>query len=353
MKKIIVFVFLLFSTTFSLANPIALPLAAISEFMFESDTNWTLEITFKYGTRYYRHGDFDSICVVTSKGRSRIKLDYVKDSTSLFVITPDSFIFPLSINNEGDQIELISYQHIYHSYMVDSVSFGNYPGSSIGFLPSGYSICRLGYYLFCKDKSPTIGLQNDTLGTCGTLRGYLFDKNGTRITNGNYQLDNQLVFNNDSMFTTRVFARNFIRIYIDKVMFPGSYNMLWIDSLHIDLDPDSLLEKDIHCRDYIDAVERINVPKSYPLEVMNYPNPFNPSTIFFIRIPTNIKYHTGFIHIYTVDGKRIYTLSLSDHTPLKWNGQSSNGELAPTGVYYYQLLLDNVVYKGGSMILLR
>jgi hypothetical protein len=38
---------------------------------------------------------------------------------------------------------------------------------------------------------------------------------------------------------------------------------------------------------------------------------------------------------------------------MSWGGQTTGGEPAPTGVYFYQLVLDDVVCKSGSMILLK
>src|SRR4030066_2277363 len=102
MKKIffgLIAVLIPFSNLFG--NPIALPQAFISELTFEGNNNWILEISFRFSTPYVK-SQFDSICVATSGGLSRIRLDYIKDSTDLFVITSDSLITPLSINSDGD-----------------------------------------------------------------------------------------------------------------------------------------------------------------------------------------------------------------------------------------------------------
>ncbi len=353
MKKITVLIVFLLSLSNTHSNPVMVPQAFISEFAFESDTHWTLEIMFRFGDEY-NHSDFDSICVATSHGSSRIRLDHIQDSTSLFVITSDSLMSPLSINSEGDQIIVYSYPPEYDGMaLVDYISFGNVPGSSIDVLPPGYSICRLKYYLFCKDKSPTIGFANDTAGTCGTLKGYLLDKNDAIVTGGNFEIDNPFVFSDDSTYSTRIFSRKFNISAITKFISLESLTSLRIDSLFIDMDPDSLLEENIHCKDYIVGILKNTINQSLPLEIMNYPNPFNSSTTFSVRIPADVHYRTAFIHIYSIDGKRIYTLPVSEHSLMQWNGQTTNGEPAATGVYYYQLLLNNIVYKSGSMILLK
>ena len=173
MKRVQFFVMLLIFTGSLLANPVPLPYARISEFMFDSNGNWVLEFSYP-GPPIF----LDSICLVCSNGSSRIRFQYVHDTT-LQVITSDSLVSPLYINRTGDCIRL----YTYHSYAgIDSLSFGNYPGSMCDSIPAGYSICRIGYYfnaenngfLFCLSSRPTIGVPNDTTGCCATMTGKMF-----------------------------------------------------------------------------------------------------------------------------------------------------------------------------------
>jgi hypothetical protein len=351
MKKTIFFLItLLIPINFLFSNPIALPQAFISELKFEGNNKWLLEISFRFSTSYLR-SQFDSMCVATSNGFSRLRLDNIKDSTNLFVISSDSLYTPLSMNMDGDNIKLYSFiSSPIHDRLIDSLKFGNYLGSTIDSLPMGYSITRLSWGIFVKDKNPTIGLPNDTIGTCGTLRGNLFDKNGTRVTRGNFILDNSLVFTDDSMFTTRIFARYFIKYFIWELP-SGEYHL--IDTLYINMDPDSLLEKNIHFIDYVVGVEKGNMNKIDKLEIVNYPNPFNSSTNFAITIPFSQKYKQKQINIYNVLGQKINSIALSNQSSVQWNGKDYGGKAAATGIYYYRLVLDNRIYKSGSMILLK
>ena len=74
----------------------------------------------------------------------------------------------------------------------------------------------------------------------------------------------------------------------------------------------------------------------------NYPNPFNPTTNIEYSISKNqfVK-----INIFDITGKNIKTLVNENKTPgnyhVKWNGTNFNGNIQPTGVYYYQLEMVN------------
>ncbi|MGO9481437.1 MAG: hypothetical protein ACLP05_06630 [Candidatus Kryptoniota bacterium] len=97
MKKFLFLASLLLLSSSAFGNPVAPPHAIISEFKFDAVNKWELEIgigSSMVGLPYI-HGDYDSICITTSAGSARISLDFVKDSTSLLVITPDSLSNPL------------------------------------------------------------------------------------------------------------------------------------------------------------------------------------------------------------------------------------------------------------------
>jgi hypothetical protein len=334
------------------SNPLPIPKAIISEFKFESNGSWVLEISFQQSAPFSRQY-FDSIFVVSSNGISQLKFDHIQDGTQICVITSDSLKTPLAINSKGDCIKLYSYS-IHREYrLVDSVSFGNYPGAAIVLLQPGYSICRMSFDKFCKDKSPTIGSPNDTAGTCGIIRGHMYDKENKLITKGVFKLDYPIAFIGEGTYSTPVFSRKLncskIERYVDQ--FTSKFEL--VDSLCIDLEPDSVIEKDIHFKDYVVSVKENIQKQSYDFAVMNYPNPFNSSTNFIVKIPANLNHTTGCINIFNVNGEMISSISLSNNSTIAWNGKNQNGEIVSSGVYYYQLVLDNTVYKNGSVIFLK
>jgi hypothetical protein len=76
----------------------------------------------------------------------------------------------------------------------------------------------------------------------------------------------------------------------------------------------------------------------------NYPNPFNPETIFEYRVPATGKVH---IAIYNVLGQKVRTL-VDQNQPagihrVLWNGRDDSGNLLSTGVYFYQLRGENAL----------
>ena len=76
MKKAIVCLVLALASINGLyANPIALPQAGISQLKFDGNNRWSLAIYFESSS--YQKSLYDSICVSTSSGLSKIRLDNV------------------------------------------------------------------------------------------------------------------------------------------------------------------------------------------------------------------------------------------------------------------------------------
>ena len=87
--------------------------------------------------------------------------------------------------------------------------------------------------------------------------------------------------------------------------------------------------------------EKVIQPTNYSLD-QNYPNPFNPTTQIAFNIPLNE--HVT-VTIYNILGQRIATLldgnlSAGVHV-VTWNAKNQNGEILPTGVYFYRLSTPN------------
>jgi len=348
------FLFLLsvISSNILFNNPILIPKALISELKFENDGSWVMEISFHFSAPYSKQA-FDSIFVESSSGISKIKLDFIPDGTQLYVLTSDSLQYPVLVNKAGDCVKLYSYS-IQRSYrQVDSVPFGNYQGSAILSLQPGYSISRVNLHNFCKDKSPTIGAPNDTAGTIGILKGNMYDKENKLITKGDFRLDYPIIFNESGLYSTPILTRKNNFNMIQRYYAPSTSKFELIDSIFLDLEPDSVVEKDIHFKDYVVSAKEYIQQLDYEFTVINYPNPFNSSTNFFVKIPNEFKYKTGRINIYRINGEKIYSISLSGKTTITWDGRNANGEIVSSGVYYYQLELDKSIYKNGSMVFLK
>jgi hypothetical protein len=354
MKKVFFFFVVLTTTRMLFSNPIGTPLARISELYFDQNHKWFLELYFPY-VKYHKN-DFDSICVKTSSGFSRIKLDNIIENTSLFFITSDSLNKPLSINNAGDKIVLISYLKYYHEMIRDSLIFGNLPNASINFIMPGYSISRFNYNIFCKDKTPTIGFPNDTLGVYGTLRGYIYDKNNSLVKKGNfgfYNFTNNISPDVKGKYSTRAIS---IKTKISSINYyssPGTSRGVRINPIEIDVNPDSIYERDIYFQDDYVGIKEDNNLQSNELQLINYPNPFNSRTNFFLKIPSELQGNEGCINIYNSNGQKVNEIKVSGNSTINWGGKDKEGRTLASGSYYYQLVFNNRVLKNGSMILLK
>ncbi len=85
----------------------------------------------------------------------------------------------------------------------------------------------------------------------------------------------------------------------------------------------------------------------------NYPNPFNPSTTFYISVPFPVKSVT--VAIYNSLGERIRTLyngGIDSSLRLTWDGTDDKGRGVSSGVYFYRALIGNKSLTK-KMILLR
>jgi hypothetical protein len=357
MKKILFSTALLFLAHSLFANPLPPPRAIISEFRFDTIDKWQLEISFDSYQRSY----YDSIFIKTSAGTAKIRLNFIPEWTSLLVITPDSLSIPITVDSNGDCIRLYSYlsnPHMAGQPLADSMSFGNYPGSACDSIPTGYSICRFGmsepetfYPVFCLSRTPTMGVMNDTSGCCATMTGIMFDKNNKKVGKGNFSCDYQITFGADSTYSTRILARRCAFSSLIGITEAG-YRWISIDPININAYPNSVIKTDIHSVNFVGVKER-PVPSNPDLYIINFPNPFNPGTNFYIRIPNNLKRKEGRIDIYNSIGQRVFVVRLSNTSSYRWDGADMSGKAVASGVYYYRLVFDNTVYKNGSMILLK
>jgi hypothetical protein len=357
MKKLInYFIIGLFPISFLFSNPILLPQAFISELKFDENNKWILEINFWYDDPYQQQ-KYDSICIGTLNGFSRIKLDNIRDSTSLFVVTSDSLLTPLAINKDGDNIKLYSYLSTpyFTEPIIDSLVFGNNPGSNIDYLQTDYSIARLYYSdIFAKDKSPTIGFENDTVGTCGTLTGFIYDKNNNLLTSGNFMLENPIYFGDNGVFTTNIYARRVAFSGMLNNYKPNTYQGVKIDSIKLNVNPGSLYEKNIHIlTDIVVGIEEKLKENIDLVSISNYPNPFNSTTNFAVKVPTELQSAAKEIIIYNIAGEKVYSINFKNDNQVSWDGDDRAGNPVSTGIYYYQFVVGNKVYKNGKMILLK
>jgi aminopeptidase N len=86
-----------------------------------------------------------------------------------------------------------------------------------------------------------------------------------------------------------------------------------------------------------------NIPVRYFLE-QNWPNPFNPSTNIRYALPVDSRVRLSIINLL---GQDVVTLTdgvqKAGYGSVEWNGNNRNGDMLPTGVYFYRLEATSIV----------
>ena len=350
MKKLLCLFILLGSL---LANPIPMPQVTISELYFADQNSWILELDI-FEETYYQAGMFDSVFISSTSGIAKIKPEVFKEGEFFFLVTSDSLLAPLSINPQGDCIKIITYETYTSLSLIDSLRFGNYPGSCVSDILQGYSVCKLRHNLFVKDKSPTLGSPNDTTGTCGTLIGFIYDIENELISKSNFYLDSDLYFDDIGQFNTRVYSLSYGTTYLTEILGPGNYKYFKIDTLKLNLQPDSTYHQNIYLlSDYIVGINETTHKPDEELLLINYPNPLNATTTFKIKWPANLSNIEKRIFIFDITGQLINVIKLGDQQTATWDGRDQQGHVLSSGTYFYKFVAGNIVYKSGSMILLK
>ncbi len=93
------------------------------------------------------------------------------------------------------------------------------------------------------------------------------------------------------------------------------------------------------------------------IQICNYPNPFNPSTIIKYSVPQIINNQSTIINlkVYDVLGNEIATLVNEEKAPGEYEvdfDASSTSRLITSGIYFYQLRVNNLT-STKKMVLLR
>ncbi len=336
MKKIYTLFFLLTVGLIIKANPIALPTIEISELYFNEYGNWKLELG------YYEVNQngfaIDSILLYSTTDTIKLPNYEFLGSTGLVVITADSLDLEFQINRLGDTIKVISYTM--EQPFEDILIFGDLPGASINYPRQGQSISKYWTY-YVKDNSPTIGLLNDTIGMCGTVKGIVYDKYSLPIESKTFMLDNYFVTSANGEFSTRVYSKpsNFSSIAY-KV---GQYSTQSVSITEISyiMEPDSVVEINIYLLDsLITGINTINVLKT-PISI--YPSPILKRGELNIKIDLPIFTSNIFVEIIDLSGKLINKKKIS---------KQLSSIIAPdkSGVYIVRTLLDSNVISSKRII---
>jgi hypothetical protein len=95
-----------------------------------------------------------------------------------------------------------------------------------------------------------------------------------------------------------------------------------------------------------------------PVLYQNYPNPFSTSTKISFNLPSSSwRTESAGIKIYNIKGQLVKQFKIQNSkfkiNNVVWNGKDNSGKPVPSGVYLYQVRLDDNVSFTKKMILLR
>ncbi|MEA2095600.1 MAG: right-handed parallel beta-helix repeat-containing protein [Candidatus Cloacimonadota bacterium] len=86
----------------------------------------------------------------------------------------------------------------------------------------------------------------------------------------------------------------------------------------------------------------------------NFPNPFNPETTIQFSIPQESKVE---LIVYNIKGQKVKTLVNNmceeGFNTIIWNGMNDNGKQVSTGIYFYNLNVNNKSIKTKKMLLIK
>jgi hypothetical protein len=351
MKKLLLFIFVLVSLTISKANPIASPSIVISELAFDSNGKWVIELQ---GFDLNSNIQIDSIILESSTGISKLKRFNFDGITNIILVRNDSLLSNLTINQAGDSLKL----HYYYnsndfSEYKPALIYGNFK-TALFFSPKiSQTLAGVPYFqysnIYSIDKSPTIGLENDSVGMCGTIKGYIYDKSNQLVIGNDYVFFDMEGWNfntaENGSYSRRIYS---YKNHISNLQFYFRPKMKWynikISPIDVSIQPDSIVNVDIHLQDSL--VTNLNEIKSDLESVMHiFPNPINELS-FNYNITIPVKSSDSYIEFTNVSGQRIARYEITES-----NGKINLPAKTVNGSYILRLFVNNKNYATSKILI--
>ncbi len=105
----------------------------------------------------------------------------------------------------------------------------------------------------------------------------------------------------------------------------------------------------------VDVIENDIIQLANDLNLTNFPNPFNPSTTISFSVTQNSDFVN--LEVYNIKGQKVKTLineemQKGNHSII-WSGLDSNNKSVSSGIYLYQLNVDNKPVANNKMLLIK
>jgi hypothetical protein len=339
----------------------------ISEIAFDSTGNWIVEL----GVSSNITDRIDSILFESSTGQSKL-LTYEKFSAKglsgfdlLYVVKPSDMNSPFYLNRNGDFlcVKTFSMGVGYLSFI--KVAFGDYIRASTRAPKIGESISYITFKqtqgwvsTFAIDASPTIGVDNDSVGCFGYFKGFVIDQSGSDFNEGFVEIakahDTHLTIQPGGRFYEAVPVRNYITDTLGVYPVSNGYKRIWYaaDSKNIQVEHNaescdtlylkSTMKYHVQSYRYEMGVEQIVLDN----RVIVTPNPITNKVIFYIQTPT-ADFENAELEILDPKGQTICKtkFALTDGK-YEWLPDSS----IPSGLLLFRITLNNTVLKNGKLV---
>lgn len=207
-------------------------------------------------------------------------------------------------------------------------------------------------YIACGDGTDSDGIYrvnyNDNEITGITLINYFFYPNEI------YHFSNQIVvgcLNNNGLFLTE--TEQFGEV--TAITLPDfNFTDVYCFETYPIYCPNFIVGTDVGCYLYTGNTYNQIDEVTKRIELVNYPNPFNPSTTIDFSLPTASDVN---LSIYNIKGQQIKTLANeqfeSGNHSVMWHGKNKFGQSVGSGVYLYKVLVNNQIYQIKKMTLLK
>jgi hypothetical protein len=365
MKKLLLIIFSLACIAITKANPLPSPppIIGLSEIGFDSDGKWAIELGYQNIYNENTYMPVDSIFICSSTGRAKLKNMRFNSWAGIMMVRNDSLLSNLIINPAGDSIQIEYYYRQYSSTtkgLYIPLVFGNFKNATLACPKTGQSIASYFFFnniymynsssinpnVYSIDISPTLGVENDTTGMCGTLKGQIYDQNNQLLTNSSQTLGTYGIYDNiqplsDGSYSVKAFS---FKNTISKMYYSEGYNNFIVDILPIEYNmmPDSVISVDIHILK-ITAVDEI---KSDPVTILQIsPNPIK-DLLFNYEISIPVKSSASFIELISLSGQKIVQFPITENV-----GKINLPANTTNGIYTLRLLVNNKNYGTSKIII--
>jgi hypothetical protein len=134
--------------------------------------------------------------------------------------------------------------------------------------------------------------------------------------------------------------------------FPDAFFNLSVSGTVEYIPTDTLVCFDVIISEDLAGTDELPLPSTYSL--MNYPNPFNPTTNICFNLPKAGKVE---LSIYNIKGQKVKSLikeelEAGSHI-CEWNGKDASNKQTASGVYFYQLKVGSKKVLTNKMLLLK